>query len=282
MQRNQRASGENNSRTMGYARRFLARDREQSRNETLFSTPGFRRPENVEVSSAIELTSARVSACSARRYNANAANLSSFGAPSAAAVSTDAHGVVDVSCGENAAQSSSQEALVESIEELERQMEQSCNTESKKSLKYCTLFTAVAKSSGLPVLKIERARPTNKDEMVHSGAFNVDHDDYKTDDEIPPLRLIMRIGRSLRSTYKQRNQSITQQVAYDEADDVSDWWSSRFSEHLRAESAARTNRANIDATHGVLFLYLVYSVIYFKTNKKKTQIVSGRIKVLNI
>lgn len=253
VQRSQRTSGENSSRTVGYARRFLVRERDQSRNEALFGAPpGFRRLENVEVSNTTEATLTRVAACSIRNYNTNAANLSNSDAVDAAASSTDAHAVVDVSCGEYAAQNSSQEALVESIEELERQMERSSNTESKKSLKYCTLFTALAKPSCLPVLKIERIKATNDDETKHSDILSFDDDDdYKTDDEIPPLRLIMRIGRSLRCTYKQRNQSIAQQQSSDLAGDFSDWWSSRFSEHLRTESATRANRANIDVTHEV-------------------------------
>ncbi|EJW81154.1 zinc finger protein, partial [Wuchereria bancrofti] len=250
MQRNQRISGENSSRTMGYARRFLVRERDQSRNEALFGAPpGFRRLENVEASNVIELPVAGVAACSASNYNANAANFSNSDTVDATASSIDVHPVLDRSCGAYTAQSSSQEALVESIEELERQMERSANTESKKSLKYCTLFTALAKPSCLPVLKIERVRSINDDETKQSYALTSDDDDYRTSDEIPPLRLIMRIGRSLRCTYKQRNQNIAQQQSYDVADDFSDWWSSRFSEHLRAESTTRVNRANIDVTH---------------------------------
>uniref|UniRef100_A0A0R3S4J5 RING-type E3 ubiquitin transferase n=1 Tax=Elaeophora elaphi TaxID=1147741 RepID=A0A0R3S4J5_9BILA len=250
MQRNQRTSGENSSRTMGYARRFMVRDRDQSRNEALFGAPpGFRRLENVEVPNANEATPTRVAACSTRNYNANAANVSNSDAIGAAALSTDAHDVGDISCGEYAAQNNSQEALVDSIEELERQMERSGNTESKKSLKYCTLFTALAKPSCLPVLKIERVKPTNNDETKQSDALSFDDDDYRSDDEIPPSNLIMRIGRSLRCTYKQRNQSTAQQQSYDVASNCDDWWSSRFSEHLRTESATRVNRANIDLAH---------------------------------
>ncbi|EFO25553.2 hypothetical protein LOAG_02929 [Loa loa] len=257
VQRNQRASGENSSRTMGYARRFLVRERDQSRNDALFGAPpGFRRLESVEVPNATEATPARVAACSARNYNANAANLSNFDAVDAPASSTDAHVLIDVSGGGYAAESSSQEALVESIEELERQLERSGNNESKKSFKYCTLFTALAKPSCLPMLKIERVRPTNDDEAKQLNALSFDDDDYGTDDEIPPLRLIMRIGRSLRWTYKQLNQSITQQQSCDPAADFSDWWSSRFSEH-RTESATRVNRANIDVTHETLDTSLV-------------------------
>uniref|UniRef100_A0A1I8E8L3 RING-type E3 ubiquitin transferase n=1 Tax=Wuchereria bancrofti TaxID=6293 RepID=A0A1I8E8L3_WUCBA len=260
MQRNQRISGENSSRTMGYARRFLVRERDQSRNEALFGAPpGFRRLENVEASNVIELPVAGVAACSASNYNANAANFSNSDTVDATASSIDVHPVLDRSCGAYTAQSSSQEALVESIEELERQMERSANTESKKSLKYCTLFTALAKPSCLPVLKIERVRSINDDETKQSYALTSDDDDYRTSDEIPPLRLIMRIGRSLRCTYKQRNQNIAQQQSYDVADDFSDWWSSRFSEHLRAESTTRVNRANIDVTHEMLDTSLVTS-----------------------
>ncbi|OZC05242.1 zinc finger, ZZ type [Onchocerca flexuosa] len=249
LQRNQRTSGENSSRTMGYARRFLVRERDHSRNETLFGAPpGFRRLENVDVSNAVEATPVRIAACSARNCDANDAYLSNSEATDGTVSSTDAHVLVDISYGEYAAQNSSQEALVESIEELERQMERSGNIESKKSLKYCTLFTALAKPSCLPVLKIERVRLTNDDQSKQSDALSFDDDDDKNKDEIPPLRLIMRIGRPLRYTYKQRNQSIVQQQSYDMANDFSDWWSSRFSEHLRTESATRVNRANIDVT----------------------------------
>lgn len=248
MQRNQRVSGENNSRTMGYARRFLVRERDQSRNEALFGAPpGFRRLEN-EDPNATEATLARVFACSTRNYSANAANLSNS---DATASSTDVHTVIDASCGEYTAQSSSQEALMESIEELERQMERGSNSESKKSLKYCTLFTALAKPSCLPVLKIERVKSTNDDETEQLDALSFDDDNCQTDDEIPPPNLIMRIGHPSRSTYKQRSQSVAQQQSHDVADDCSDWWSSRFSEHSRAESVIRVSRTNVDVAHEV-------------------------------
>ncbi|VIO86678.1 Uncharacterized protein BM_BM7523 [Brugia malayi] len=261
VQRNQRISAESSSRTMGYARRFVVRERDQSRNEALFGAPpGFRRLENVEASNVIELPVAGVAACSASNYNANAANFSNSDTADATASSTDVHPVLDISGGAYTTQSSSQEALVESIEELERQMERSGNNEAKKSLKYCTLFTALAKPSCLPVLKIERVRSTNDGETKQSYALTSDDDDdYRTSDEIPPLRLIMRIGRSLRCTYKQRNQNIVQQQSYQVADDFNDWWSSRFSEHLLAESATRANRANIDVTHEILDTSLVTS-----------------------
>ncbi|KAL3982143.1 Zinc finger ZZ type family protein [Acanthocheilonema viteae] len=259
VQRNQRISGENSSRTVGYARRFPVRERDQSRNEALFAAPpGFRRLESIEVPNATEATPARVAACSTRNYNADASSLSNSDAVDAAAFSTDAYAVVDVSCGEYATQNSSQEALVESIEELERQMERSNNTESKKSLKYCTLFTALAKPSCLPVLKIERVRPTNDDETKQSDVLSFDDDDCQTDDEIPPPNLVMRIGRSLRCTYRQRNQNIkAKQQSYDVASECSDWWSSRFSEYLRTESATRVNRANVDVTHETMDTSLI-------------------------
>ncbi|KAM3726305.1 Uncharacterized protein ACO02O_03074 [Dirofilaria immitis] len=246
LQRNQRTSGENNSRTTGYARRFLVRERDHSRNEVLFGAPpGFRRLENFDISNSIEAIPARIAACSARNHNANRADLSNSDATDITASNIDAHFLVDICCGEYAAQNSSQEALIESSEELERQMERSSNTESKKSLKYCTLFTALAKPSCLPVLKIERIKPTNDDGTKQSDALSFDDDDYGNKDEIPPLRLIMRIGRPLRCTYNQRNQSVTQQPSHDMASDFSDWWSSRFSEHLRIESSTRVNRVNM-------------------------------------
>uniref|UniRef100_A0A915PYI7 RING-type E3 ubiquitin transferase n=1 Tax=Setaria digitata TaxID=48799 RepID=A0A915PYI7_9BILA len=251
VQRNQRISGETNSRTVGYARRFLVRERDQSRNEALFGTPpGFRRLESVEASNAAGTIEAptRVALCSTRSYNTNATNLSNTDIVDAPASSIDAQAVVDVSSSDYAAQNSSQEALVESTEELERQLERSGNTESKKSLKYCTLFTALAKPSCLPVLKIERIRPEGDDEVKQSDASSINDDDCKSNDEIPPFRLIMRIGRPLRSTYMQRNRNTAQQHSYDAEEDFSDWWSSQLSEHLRIESAARTNRGNIDVT----------------------------------
>lgn len=268
VQRNQRTSGESSSRTVGYARRFLMRERDQSRNEALFGVPpGFRRLENTEVPNAAEVTLTRVATCSTRNHNANAANLSNSDAINAASSNTDAHVVVDVGYGEYVARNNSQEALVESIEELEKQMERSSNTESKRSLKYCTLFTALAKRSCLPVLKIERVGLTNNDESKQSDALNFDDDDCQSDDEIPPLNLVMRIGRSLRCTYKHRNQNIAKQQSYDAAVDCTDWWSSRFSEHLRIESATRVNRANIDSIPEV---YSLYFLCFAQSEQKST------------
>ncbi|VDM93356.1 unnamed protein product, partial [Litomosoides sigmodontis] len=260
VQRNQRTPGESTSRTVGYARRFLTRERDQSRNEALFGVPpGFRRLENTEVPNATEVTLAGVAACSTGSHNANEANLSNSDAVNAASSNIDVNAIVDINYGECSARNSSQEALVESIEELEKQMERSNNTESKRSLKYCTLFTALAKRSCLPVLKIERTEPTNNDESKQADALSFDDDDYQSDDEIPPPNLVMRIGRSLRCTYKHRNQSIAKQQSNDVAVDYTDWWSSRFSEHLRIESGTRMNRTNIDSVSETLDTSLTIS-----------------------
>lgn len=332
--RNMGNSGESSSRTMGYARRLLVRERDPARNEALLDAPpGLRRSESnesaavasdsgtpstrlilriargqqsdtalstqsrssiselssdqcviidisneenetssgleassetLESSEAIQCPSSEVSQCPSSEV-IQCPSSEAIQCPSSEAIQCPSSEVIQCPSSESlrcissqAVDSSSEATLCSSSEPLESMIdsERSCSSiDSKKSLKYCTLFTALAKPSSLPILKITRAQSKNGHVINQLNA----PDEYGSGDLIRsggvlPFRMVLRVGRPLRSTYAQRKRNHMHQQAYDAGEDVSDWWSSQLNGHVLSETTARSVQSEYGDTREVWFL----------------------------
>ncbi|VDN04461.1 unnamed protein product [Thelazia callipaeda] len=246
-QRNQTTTGEFSNRPVGRARRLLIRERNHSSNETSFGVPpGFRNLESAEAENVTETVRINAAACSVVDHDANSS------VPNSSVVPTTSVDLDDAS-GNKDDVKNKLETVTEPADEPEKQLEPSDRTEHKKSLKYCTLFTALCKPSCLPVLKMEKTKVELVTETKQLRTLSIeDSDNDEHINENPPLQSVMRIGRPLLSTYMQRNKSVFLTRAEERADERSDWWMSHFSENLRVEATLRANQGNIDVVHQVL------------------------------
>ncbi|VDN17792.1 unnamed protein product [Gongylonema pulchrum] len=146
-----------------------------------------------------------------------------------------------------------------------------------KSPKYWTLFTALARPSGLPVLQIERARGLNSDstaENVYDESSGVSNQSAAGESAVVPqltlgdaaagdhaaagdaatsdravtgytgadssVLLPIRVGRPIRSIYAQWKRNQAQDLSRrSEEDEISDLWSDRITERILADLAVR-------------------------------------------